>query len=437
MKNKLIYILLIVAAIISCKKDSGPILDNPDTRLNTEMDAQKELLVAQKDGFFATIFPKGGKGFSFYITFSEDGTVDMLGDFSDQTFTQLQKSTYRFKALQKPTLIFDTYNYLHLIADPNKDVNGGKSGAGLISDFEFVYTGNVGDTLKFDGIFNGNKMSMLPLSAEDSKALIDGGFKKMYDDNAAYMKANRFSEIQLPDGTKETLIIDTAGKVISFFSLDKSQSLHTENASFAYGLNKLILSKGISFGDRTFNELIYDAANNKYYIEIAGSRIDVQNPLKPDAPLYALMGFPLGEYLFTGITIQGNLPQYGINSPFNAVYNSMVSLFKATKRNVLYTTFGFGSNNFYVQITYSNSSGSSYNAIGTYKVVRNNDEFTISDPIGNSNWGPRADEIKPLADYLLTGPFKIDWVESSDPNSPLLGGFYRTADASSFIYGVL
>jgi hypothetical protein len=59
--------------------------------------------------------------------------------------------------LQQPSLIFDTYSYLHLLADPDPNVNGGRVGAGLSSDFEFYVDSTVADTMKLVGRFNGSK----------------------------------------------------------------------------------------------------------------------------------------------------------------------------------------------------------------------------------------------------------------------------------------
>jgi len=120
------------------------------------------------------------------------------------------------------------------------------------------------------------------------------------------------------------------------------------------------------------------------------------------------------------------------------VYNSMVSKFVATGRSISSTTFALTSNSvFEVTINYI-SGTSAFVASATYGYTRNGDVITLdNNPVGNVNWPTRANEIKPLADYMLTGPFRIDWVSSTTPNVGLLGGLYRTADASSFIYGTL
>ena len=46
----------------------------------------------------------------------------MFSDFDSTSAVTLQESSYRLKAEQQPTLIFDTYSYVHVLADPNEAV---------------------------------------------------------------------------------------------------------------------------------------------------------------------------------------------------------------------------------------------------------------------------------------------------------------------------
>jgi hypothetical protein len=79
----------------------------------------------------------------------------MLSDFNETTATVLKESSYRLKALQQPTLIFDTYSYLHLLSDPDPNVAGGIAGKGYNSDFEFAYDPTIAqaDTIILTGRF--------------------------------------------------------------------------------------------------------------------------------------------------------------------------------------------------------------------------------------------------------------------------------------------
>ncbi len=436
MKNKILYIALVVLLMASCKRDSDPILNDPDTRLTAELAANQAKLIAAPNGWKATIYPSGGKGFSFYFKFLADGKVDMMGDVNNASSTAPQTSTYRLKALQRPTLIFDTYNYIHLIADPDASISGGANASGLKSDFEFAFAGVAGDTLKFEGTFYGNKMSIVTLSAAESQSILAGGLKTMTDANTAYIAANKNPYLQFADGTKGALSIDPTSKTLKLTYLDSKGVVQSKSVTFAYGINKLSLSAYLNYGSVYFNELFYDSASKTYYVMAGTTRINVQNSTVPIVPLSLQFGFP-SAFAYRKITITGNVPT-GVTSGFTAVYNAFLSSFVATGRTVSSTSFSLISNtDFLVEINYL-SGTSPFVASATYKYTRVGDVITLdNNPVPNGNWTTRAAQIKPLSDYMLTGPFKIDWVSSTNVNSPLLGGLYRTADLSSFIYGTL
>jgi len=433
MKNKLLYIVLVVLLMAGCKRDTDPIFADPDTRLTAELVANQAKLVAAPNGWKATIYPAGGKGFSFYFKFAADGKVDMMADVNNASATAPQTSTYRLKALQRPTLIFDTYNYIHLIADPDASISGGANAAGLKSDFEFAFAGVAGDTLKFEGTFYGNKMSMVTLSAAESQSILASGLKTMNDANTAYIAANKNPYLQFTDGTKGALSIDPVSKTIKLTYLDSKGVVQSKSVTFAYGINKLSLSGYLNYASAYFNELLYDAASKSYYIMAGTTKVNVQNSTVPIIPLSLQFGFP-SAFAYRKITIPSTGLPTGVNSAFNSVYSEVVRLFGTVKVTSIVFTL-ISNNQLNVDVTYFSTA--TFVASATYNYNRVEDVFTLSSPVYNGNWNTRATPLKPLTDYMLTGPFKIDWVGSTNVNSPLLGGLYRTTDASSFIYGTL
>ncbi|ARS41395.1 hypothetical protein CA265_17750 [Sphingobacteriaceae bacterium GW460-11-11-14-LB5] len=438
MKNKILYIALVVLLMASCKKDSDPILDDPDTRLTAELAANQAKLIAAPNGWKATIYPSGGKGFSFYFKFLADGKVDMMGDVNNASSTAPQTSTYRLKALQRPTLIFDTYNYIHLIADPDASISGGANASGLKSDFEFAFAGVAGDTLKFEGTFYGNKMSIVTLSAAESQSILAGGLKTMTDANTAYIAANKNPYLQFADGTKGALSIDPTSKTLKLTYLDSKGVVQSKSVTFAYGINKLSLSAYLNYGSVYFNELFYDSASKTYYIMVGTTRINVQNSNVPIVPLSLQFGFP-SAFAYRSINIGTSLP-LGVTSGFNAIYQASVTKFATTltpSRTLVAVRFALTSNNTATVTTQNNNGTTTLTAVATYNYTMNDGVITLSNPIYDSNWVARTTQLIDIQNYFLTGPFKIDWVSSTNVNSPLLGGLYRTADLSSFMYGTL
>jgi hypothetical protein len=91
----------------------------------------------------------------------------MYSDWDSTTSSVLSQSSYRLEALQQPSLIFDTYNYIHILSDPDASVNGGSYGLGLNSDFEFRIDTVTADSISLTGRFHGSKLSLRKATQAD------------------------------------------------------------------------------------------------------------------------------------------------------------------------------------------------------------------------------------------------------------------------------
>ena len=161
MKRIILNMLSLLLIFSACRKDK-PVFDkSPDERINKTLSEYQAALVSSSTGWKATIIPGSGGIYHFYFRFNNENRVVMYSDFDTATAKHQKESSYRLKALQQPTLIFDTYSYLHLLADPDAGVNGGSYGSGLLSDFEFSL-----DTLYADSIILRGKMNNTRLRLE-------------------------------------------------------------------------------------------------------------------------------------------------------------------------------------------------------------------------------------------------------------------------------
>jgi hypothetical protein len=438
--KKIIYVLLVVVAFItSCKKDQDPIFDDPDTRLAKALDADKSQITSATNGWKAMIYPKGGKGFSFYFLFGTDGKVKMLSDFNATTATTLQESTYRLKALQRPTLIFDTYNYIHLAADPDASVSGGASASGLSSDFEFAFASVAGDSIKMEGTFNSNKMVMIKLGAEESKALLEGGLKTMTQANTAYLQLNKNPYLLFSDGTKGAILIDPVAKTVKLNYLDSKEVSQLQTVNFAYGINKITLSGYLKYGNFSFNELLYDPAGKIYYAMSGTTRIDLQNSVTPIIPLRTLF-MPAGKD-YSQMEYNPNTVAANLSSDFNAKYNAAKTGLAAVGNagrvldavRVIINLDNTMSLRFY----YHNTANSNFQANMTYSYSRDaSGTFSFVYLASDGNAGVVGGGLTSLKDYFSNNTFKVDWV-SNPGGGASYGGFYTTANPASFFYGTL
>ncbi|RQO67942.1 hypothetical protein DBR43_25890 [Pedobacter sp. KBW06] len=435
MKKFLLYIVLLAAGFISgCKKDEKPIFEDPDTRLAATLSEHQAELIAAENGWKATIYPKLGKGFSFYIKFDANGKVKMLSDFNASAAVTLQESTYRLKALQFPTLIFDTYNYIHLPSDPNGSINGGTNGKGLTSDFEFAFIEKVSDTLKMLGIVNGNPMFMVKATAAEATAFNAGGIKTMMDANTAFLSANKFPYLVSGVDMKVSVTMDVASKKLTLSYIDEKGASKVSSAAFAFVLNGISLSVPLTYGTTTIRDLFWDTDAKQYYVNVGGKRSNVLNATVPVLPLAPLFG-PLKDYS----QIEYNVANVtaGLSSDFNdklvAARAAMPGgriLDKATlKLNI--------DNTMSLTYSYRNAAGSTLLSVMTYSFTKDaNGVYSFTYLTTDGNGATVGPALTPITNYFSNAKFKLDWV-ANPASGGAYGGLYSTTDNASFFYGNL
>ncbi len=182
------YLLIIsfgfVLSLIGCKKEMEPVFtETPDQRLAKTLTEFETKLIGAQYGWTGKLEPRSGTPFYFYLIFKPNNRTSMLSDYNVNSATVLKESSYRLKALQQPTLIFDTYSYIHMLADPDPAVAGGTAGKGYYSDFEFEYDPTIAqaDTIVLIGRFNRAKLTLIRATKQQADDFLSGGLAKAFD----------------------------------------------------------------------------------------------------------------------------------------------------------------------------------------------------------------------------------------------------------------
>ena len=124
MKNIPLYFLFVSTLFFSCTKEPEQVFDkSPDERLNETLAGYQKQLSGAQYGWKAVVFPAAGGAYAFYFKFNDSNRVQMVSDFDSNSARILKESSFRLKALQQPSLIFDTYSYLHVLADPDPGIS--------------------------------------------------------------------------------------------------------------------------------------------------------------------------------------------------------------------------------------------------------------------------------------------------------------------------
>lgn len=305
---------MVVTALAACQKienDPAP-GQRPDERLNQTLQEYKTQLVSAPFGWKAVLFPAGGAAYSFLITFSENDRVTMFSDLNDSTATESFESTYRLKAAQRPSLLFDTYSYLHILADPDAARNGGDYGQGKYSDFEFSFDSATPDQITLTGNAKGSKLVLTKATQADAQNFI----RNISENAKAFEAINNFrtyfKRLTVGGGMVD-VAVDPNLRNISFSFYDGGL-YRTVTTSYYYTEEGIRLVQPLTVGNITITDLKsvqYDEARKRITLTINDVAATIQEATKPiqvdQAAARRFSNLPQEDYLAsgTGFTVNG------------------------------------------------------------------------------------------------------------------------------------
>ncbi|MBO9727367.1 MAG: DUF4302 domain-containing protein [Chitinophaga sp.] len=302
MKKLLIYLLGATAVLSGCDRKSDLNIDgkSTDQRLSEALANYQKKLTDAPYGWILTeytngtalnggVTKSGPKAiFSYYMKFDKSNRVSMISDFSPAMSSTFNTSSYFIKATQRPTLIFDTYSYVHVPCDPNVGISQSPygNGFGWGADFEFSFADNVaatelGDTIHLTGNLNKTRVTLVKATQADQQQYSTVGFAaySTFGKLLTYFKRVKggAEEIELAPGLGgRTLNIKTAS--------------HPEllNVAIQYTPNSMVLETPIVAGGQTiksFNNLVWNAGAQNISVSINGTTPAViDTALDPIAP---------------------------------------------------------------------------------------------------------------------------------------------------------
>ncbi|WP_187270167.1 DUF4302 domain-containing protein [Pontibacter qinzhouensis] len=282
MKKIFLLCLLFTAALTACQKDEGPAPgERPEERLSAALSAYKAQLISSPFGWKATLYPEGGGGYNFMFTFKEDDRVLMTSDINASAATPME-TTYRLKTMQRPSLLFDTYSYLHILSDPDPDVIGGDVGAGKYSDFEFSFTEVTPDVITLTGNIMGSRMVLTRATQADAESFIAG----ITASAQTFSNLSRFTSYfrRLTIGTNTfDLNLDLNNRIITFMYFEGDVA-RTFSTSFSYTAGGMLLQEpfaaaGVSI--LSFDAVQYNAAGNLFNLTVGGAAATIQEAARP------------------------------------------------------------------------------------------------------------------------------------------------------------
>ncbi|MFL9482324.1 DUF4302 domain-containing protein [Chitinophagaceae bacterium LWZ2-11] len=250
MKKIISYILGISVALTSCQKKTDDLIQNKtsDERLSAALAQYQSILTKAPYGWkivetSGVAFNNGASDstkatFVYYMQFTDSNTVKMFGSFDTVQAKVPKTSGYRITGLQRPTLIFDTYSYIHVPCDPDPSVSKSplSAGSGWGTDYEFMFVDNVapdklGDTIRLAGLKNSATAFMVK-ATKDEQTIVNSG---QYAANLNVLRSKFLTYWQrftIGSTVYELPVIDFNSKIVTINWLDASGNLQTFRSQF-------------------------------------------------------------------------------------------------------------------------------------------------------------------------------------------------------------
>ncbi|MBC9934750.1 DUF4302 domain-containing protein [Chitinophaga qingshengii] len=435
MKKFIIAGMVLCTLATACRKDNdGSVFGvRPEERMNATLTAYKKQLTGGTNGWKAYLFPDGGYGFGFYFKFGENNRVNMLGDLTPETGQDLAESSYRMGAQQRPSLVFDTYSYIHLLSDPDGRVFGGIFGRGYDSDFEFGYDSTRTDTIFLTGSANKSKMMLVRANAQEETAYAAGGLNTIQNAIYDYVFTHPIMYVTTPDGKKMQTAIVPDSRTFSLI-YEEDGAAKTFSVPYAYTLNGIITKEPFKIGNKFYQEVFYDDAKQVLYLKDNGKNVELQPAPGPIFALHVLLGVAYNQLNVSDAT-------QGAFSP------NFLTMWKAAKTKMPTTAPNLQLNGVDVIFDPANQqmglnfkvtqAPNQFTALFVYDYTKSKDgvfTFTMQDVKGDVAT-VILPAVKPILDKLGVGKYRVDYF--SLPGNTQMGQIIGVDDPAFILGGTL
>lgn len=294
MQRVLPFLLVTLTLFSACRKDDDPVFDqSPDERINQTLEAYQTALAGSTYGWNAVLTTANGVSYHFHFSFNDANRVQMFADIDTVSAIERKESSFRLKALQQPALLFDTYSYIHILADPDGSVNGGEYGTGLRSDFEFSLDTLTTDSIRLTGRFNGSSMVLSRATQEDLQNWSGGEWKKamLFEYTGQYI-LNYFRRL-VTGGRQYEIMVNPVSRTVTFTWMDGNGVVQQHTTAYYFTSEGVVLESPLTDGATTVSsiaDIVWDANAGVFRVDVNGvTAATIQGAIAPvrvdlDAP---------------------------------------------------------------------------------------------------------------------------------------------------------
>ncbi len=443
--KKIISILSFAGLSLFAGCETIVTLDNGvDARLDAVMKEYIATLASEENGWMASVETSEGY-YRYYMSFTDDNMVTM---YTDNTYYPKlngvpKTSTYNVRALQRPVIAFDTYNYIHIPNDPNDGISGGSDNMGLETDFEFEV-----DSLGQDGVFyltgrvNRVHATFRPATAEEFTKVKEGALLEVLDHAAASTGPEYY---HLMIGSLE---VDThfSPRGVTILYKNEAGTPVLISANTITELNyDVMLAEPVEIAGKKLTGFVWDESTKTFDAVVDEEKTDLI--LSPETAVSVLDMLGAGEYS-TLVSIkamyegqEGNaLAAAYLSDDANLVRGLEVSEYEGLMQAVVsFTTKKEPNDRMLMKIVF----GGGYQAVFTFYLTwdaTDSTKFTVgqmtleNDPYGNADFLQRNGLIQ-FPSYFRGKTFQLKW--SKMAFGSYLMGQIEQVGGTGIYYGAL
>lgn len=356
--KKIFLCIAVLAILISCKKTSyvAKFDKLPQERAAEQIKLVSSTLTGATNGWIATLPTQAGGGYGFYMSFDNSSNVMMYGDMTGTSSSTSGASYYRVKQDLGTELVFDTYNYISMLDDPNTSVLGGASKVGYSSDIEFTFDKIVGDSMIFIGKKYRQPFKMVKATAAQKASYVAGEYKTAIDKFNAFFSTTKNPYIEIVSGSTtlkagisfNTSNVLASGKRVDFTGLAADgKTVVSSNAKFAYTIDGVtVLNTGITYQNISFVRFAWKDATTLAVYDSTGKEYIIKSAPTPLLPAYLLLGAKFTTVtLPNGTTYPGWSPDFvtrraaansaTLATPYNLRLDQMAFIFDAVNKKLI------------------------------------------------------------------------------------------------------
>lgn len=270
---KKIWFWSLLLVFFSCSNDDSEVLFNesPSARIDQRISELQNLLLASPDGYRAVYFTKNDEygGFTFYMKFNSDGTVDMTSDVNAET--AITSSRYEVKMNSTTELIFSTRNHIHKVSESDTP---GLIGTGYEGNSNFQYIKNEDGKITFKEPRHDAIIVFEPVTAAEWDDVNTSLARRT--SLLPSITSSVFQALTIEDGSGNQTLYTFNYDSLRLFVNSQNQSTDgtiTEvSFGIAYTADGLVVSPAIEVGGVSYENFIFDEISKSYVSEVGGNK---------------------------------------------------------------------------------------------------------------------------------------------------------------------